>query len=58
MWNRLRPALLRIWQRMKQGSSERRTREARGRFWAEVNEGRLEAESASTPQPLQPVVKR
>ncbi len=63
MWNRLRPVLLRIWQLTQRAGAERRTLAARGRFWAEVQAGRLEAEAASTPRapgplPLNPVVRR
>jgi hypothetical protein len=58
MWKRLRPVILRIWRRSQRAADERRTLEARGRFWAEVRAGQLEAEAASTPRPLLPAVRR
>jgi hypothetical protein len=58
MWKRLRPVLKRLWERSRRGSDQRRTVAVRSRFWAEVNEGRLEAEAASRPRPLAPEAKR
>ncbi|HZO10449.1 MAG TPA: hypothetical protein VFC77_13770 [Myxococcota bacterium] len=47
MWNRLRHALWRAWRRAQRGADQRRTAEARARFWAEVREGEREAEADS-----------
>lgn len=45
MWRRLRPKLSHLWRRLQKGRGERRTAEARTRFWAEVREGQREAEA-------------
>ena len=47
MWKRLRHALDDLWRRSRKGARERRTAEARARFWADVREGQREAESHS-----------
>ncbi len=49
MWKRLRHALRRLWRRSQMDPDERRTVEARARFWAEAREGRREAEADSRP---------
>lgn len=49
MWKLLRDALLRFWQRSQKDSAERRSSEARARFWAEVREGEREAKAQSRP---------
>jgi len=41
-----------LWGRLQKGRGERRTAEARTRFWAEVREGQREAEAYSQlPEP-------
>jgi hypothetical protein len=47
MWRRLRPMLSHLWRRLQKGRGERRTAEARTRFWAEVREGQREADAHS-----------
>lgn len=47
MLTHLRRILERLWHRFKQGAAERRTVDARARFWAEVREGEREAEARS-----------
>jgi hypothetical protein len=49
MWERLQHALQRLWRRSQKGRNERRTVEARGRFWAEVRDGQREAEAQRGP---------
>ena len=51
MWRRLRPMLSRPWRRLQKDRGERRTVEARTRFWAEVREGQREAEAHSPAFP-------
>ena len=63
MWKRLRIALERLLIGLRpsieprQGRDQRRTREARSRFWSDVSEGRREAEAASAAAPLAPAVE-
>jgi hypothetical protein len=45
MWERLRHALWRLVRRLPEEYVDRRTVEARTRFWAEVREGQREAEA-------------
>jgi hypothetical protein len=47
MWKQLRHALSRLLRRSQQGLNERRTAEARARFWAELREGQREAATRS-----------
>ena len=49
MWESMRDALERVWQRSQAGLTERRAASARARFWAEVREGEREAEAGSRP---------
>jgi hypothetical protein len=49
MWRRLRLLLSRPWRRLQKDRDERRTAEARTRFWDEVREGQREAEAQSQP---------
>lgn len=58
MWKRLRAALERFLIRPRQHRVELRTREARLRFWSDVDEGRREAEAASVTAPLAPAADR
>ena len=46
MWEKLAEALHRTWLMLHTRADERRTQEARARFWAEVHEGEQEADSA------------
>jgi hypothetical protein len=47
MWESLRQLLANLWQRPQQSSKERRTIDARERFWAEAREGEREADANS-----------
>ena len=49
MWTWLRRTLASLRRMVKRGRDERRTVEARERFWAEVREGEREAETRSRP---------
>jgi hypothetical protein len=44
-WKQLRRALERAWRWSRERRDERRTAEARARFWDEVREGEREAEA-------------
>jgi hypothetical protein len=46
MWTRLSESLHRFWLALHRSANERRTEEARARFWAEVREGQQEADPA------------
>ena len=58
IWKRLRSGLERLFIRRHRGRDERRTVDARSRFWSDVQEGRREAEAASVARPLVPAAKR
>lgn len=47
MWQRLRQALRRLWQRSRSSPEEDRAARTRARFWSEVREGEREAEALS-----------
>ncbi len=47
MWKRLEAALRRLWLSSHKSPAERRTDEARARFWADVRAGQREAEARS-----------
>jgi hypothetical protein len=49
VWRLLRSALARVWRWSRAVRNERRTTDARARFWSEVREGEREAESRSRP---------
>lgn len=49
LWLQLRRALISLWHGLQRGRKERRSAEARARFWAELREGEREAESRSRP---------
>jgi hypothetical protein len=49
MWRRLRDALARLFRWSRGVRDERRSTEARERFWSEVREGEREAEGRTRP---------
>jgi hypothetical protein len=49
MWSRLQHAVARLWRWSRSVRDERRSSEARERFWAEVREGEREAEAHLRP---------
>lgn len=52
LWSRLQGAATRFRRWLRSGSDERRSSQARERFWAQVREGEREAEASVIPPPL------
>ena len=48
MWENLRELLLRLLERSRRHSEERRVEEERARFWEQLREGEREAEARSS----------